>query len=118
MSRLMLVANGQGIPLSLHVDRAWPNERKLVEVTLARLRIPQRRGCTRTRPLVLVTDRNFDGKNCVSSYVSAAFILVFPDNASRTVKFLDAVVRSNFSPGMPSARKLSGPVLGCLIVAV
>jgi len=58
----MLVTDGQGIPLSLHVDSAQPNERKLVEATLARLRIPQRRGRPRTRPLVLVADRNFDGE--------------------------------------------------------
>ena len=62
LSRLMSVIDGESIPLSLHVDSAQPNERKLVEATFARLHIPQRCGRPRTRPLVLVTVRNFDGE--------------------------------------------------------
>jgi transposase len=57
----MLVTDGQGTPLSLPVESAQPNERKLVEATLRRLRVPQRRGRPRTRPKRLVADRNFDG---------------------------------------------------------
>ncbi len=38
----MLVTDGEGKPLSLYVESAQPNERQLVEVTLARLRVPSR----------------------------------------------------------------------------
>lgn len=58
----MLVTDGNGLPLSVYVDSAQPNERHLVAATLARLRVPQRRGRPRTRPKVLVADRNFDGQ--------------------------------------------------------
>jgi transposase len=58
----MLVTDGQGIPLSVYVDSAQPNERRLVEATLSRLRVPQRRGRPRTRPGLLAADRNFDGQ--------------------------------------------------------
>ena len=61
-TRVMLIVDGQGIPLSVYVDSAQPNERKLTAATLKRLRVPQRRGRPRTRPKVLVADRNFDGE--------------------------------------------------------
>lgn len=57
----MLVVDGQGLPLSIYVESAQPNERKLTEATLKRLKIASKRGRPRTRPLVLVADRNFDG---------------------------------------------------------
>jgi transposase len=58
----MLIVDGQGLPLSVYVESAQPNERKLTEATLERLCVPQRRGRPRTRPKVLVADRNFDGE--------------------------------------------------------
>ena len=58
----MLIVDGQGLPLSIYVDSAQPNERKLTAATLSRLRVPQQRGRPRTRPKVLVADRNFDGQ--------------------------------------------------------
>ena len=58
----MVVSDGNGVPLSLLVGSAQPNERHWVEPTLARLVVPQPRGRARTRPKVLVADRNFDGE--------------------------------------------------------
>jgi transposase len=58
----MVLVDGQGTPLSVYVDSAQPNERKLVDATLARLCVPQRRGRPRTRPQRLAADRNFDGE--------------------------------------------------------
>jgi transposase len=57
----MLIVDGNGTPLSVYVDSAQPNERKLVDATLSRLAVPQRRGRPRTRPQRLAADRNFDG---------------------------------------------------------
>lgn len=62
-TRLMLVTDGQGIPLSVYVNSAKPNERRLVAATLSRLRVKRLRGRPRTRPMVLVADRNFDGED-------------------------------------------------------
>lgn len=58
----MLLTDGEGIPLSIYVESAQPNERRLVDATMARVRVPQPRGRPRTRPHVIAADRNFDGE--------------------------------------------------------
>ena len=59
-SKLMLVVDGNGVPLGLHVDSARPNELKLVEATLQSIRVPQPRGRPRQRPRALAADKLFD----------------------------------------------------------
>jgi transposase len=61
-SKVMVVADGQGLPIGLYVESAQPHESQLVEATLATVRVPQRRGRPRTRPKELVADRAYDSQ--------------------------------------------------------
>jgi transposase len=56
----MLVADGQGLPIGLHVESAQPHESTRAKPTLATVRGPQRRGRPRTRPKELVADQAYD----------------------------------------------------------
>jgi transposase len=58
----MIVADGQGLPIGLHVDSAQPHESTLAKPTLATVRVPQRRGRPRTRPKELVADKAYDSQ--------------------------------------------------------
>jgi transposase len=58
----MLVVEGNGLPIGLHVDSAAPHELKLAEATLGTIRVPRRRGRPRTRPRELVADKAYDSR--------------------------------------------------------
>jgi hypothetical protein len=56
----MTVADGQGLPIGLHVDSAPPHASTLAAPTLATVKMPQRRGRPRPRPKALVADKASD----------------------------------------------------------
>ncbi len=56
----MVVADGNGLPIGLHVASAQPHEVTLAEATLRTIRVPQKRGRPRTRPKELVADKAYD----------------------------------------------------------
>jgi transposase len=56
----MVVADGHGLPIGLHIDSARPHESQLADATLATVRVPQPRGRPRTRPKELVADKAYD----------------------------------------------------------
>jgi transposase len=58
----MVVADGQGLPIGLHVDSAQPHESTLAVPTLATVKVPRRRGRPRTRPTELIADRAYDSQ--------------------------------------------------------
>jgi transposase len=59
-SKVMVVADGHGLPIGLYVDSAQPHESRLADATLATVRVPQKRGRPRTRPKELVADKAYD----------------------------------------------------------
>jgi len=59
-SKLMVVADGHGLPIGLYVASAQPHESQLAEATLATVRVPQKRGRPRTRPKEVVADKAYD----------------------------------------------------------
>ena len=61
-SKVMVVADGSGLPIGLHVDSARPHESRLAETTLATVRVPRPRGRPRTRPQELVADKAYDSR--------------------------------------------------------
>jgi transposase len=61
-SKVMVVADGHGLPIGLHVDSARPHESRLAETTLATVRVPRPRGRPRTRPKELVADKAYDSQ--------------------------------------------------------
>ena len=58
-TKLMVLADGQGTPLGVHVEKASPSEVKLLEAALANGRIGGRRA-RRRRPKRLIADRGYD----------------------------------------------------------
>ena len=58
----MIIADGQGLPIGLHVASAQPHESTLAVLTLATVKVPQRRGRPRTRPKELVADKAYDSR--------------------------------------------------------
>jgi transposase len=58
----MVVADGQGLPSGLHVDRARPHERTRAETTLATVKVPCGRGRPRMRPTELIAARAYDSR--------------------------------------------------------
>ena len=58
----MVVTDGQGLPIGLHVASARPHESRLAEPTLATIRVPRWRGRPRTRPQELVADKAYDSQ--------------------------------------------------------
>ena len=61
-SKLMVVVDGQGVPLGLLVASAQRAEIKLAEPTLATIHVPQHRGRPKTRPQELVADKGYDSQ--------------------------------------------------------
>lgn len=59
----MVVADGHGLPIGLHVASARPHELQLAATTLATIRVPQTRGRPRTRPKELVADKAYDSRD-------------------------------------------------------
>ena len=60
-SKWMVVVDGQGIPLGIHVTSASPSEVTLVEPTLNTIRVPRRGpGRPRQNPNRLIGDRGYD----------------------------------------------------------
>lgn len=59
-SKVMVVTEGNGLPIGLHVDSAQPHESTLAETTLQTIRVPQKCGRPKTRPKELVADKAYD----------------------------------------------------------
>lgn len=59
----MLVVDGNGLPIGLHVDSAGPHESTLAEETMKTIRVPRRgAGRPRTNPQELVADKAYDSR--------------------------------------------------------
>jgi transposase len=58
----MLVVEGQGLPLGVHLDSAQKAEVTLAEAALQTVRVPRRRGRPKQRLGELVADRAYDSR--------------------------------------------------------
>jgi hypothetical protein len=58
----MVIADGRGLPIGLHVDSARPHESQLAETALATVRVPRPRGRPRIRPKEVVADKACDSR--------------------------------------------------------
>lgn len=61
-TKWMLVTDGEGTPIGMHLDSATRSEVRLAETTLQSIRVPRRIGRPRTRPSRLVADRAYDSR--------------------------------------------------------
>jgi transposase len=74
----MLVTDGKGTPLGLHVDSASPGETTLLETVLEDVRVP------RTRPPRLIADRGYDSDRLRDALARRRIQLIAPHRKSRT----------------------------------
>ena len=74
----MLVTDGKGTPLGLHVDSASPGEATLLETVLADVRVP------RTRLPRLIADRGYDSDPLRRTLARRGTQLIAPHRSSRT----------------------------------
>jgi transposase len=61
-SKVMLVVEGQGLPLGVLVESAQKAEVRLAEAALAQVKVTRPVGRPRTRPKELVADRGYDSE--------------------------------------------------------
>jgi hypothetical protein len=62
-TKVMVVSDGNGLPIGLYLDAAHHHEIKLAEPTLQTIRVPQKRGRPKTRPKELVADKAYDSRD-------------------------------------------------------
>jgi transposase len=74
----MLVTDGKGTPLGLHVDSASPGETSLLETVLDDVRVP------RTRLPRLIADRGYDSDPLRRILARRGTRLIAPHRTSRT----------------------------------
>ena len=80
----MVVVDGQGIPLGNHLDSASPAEVRLVERTLAQVRMPRRkRGRPKNRVRRLIADRAYDSDPLRKQLQTRGIELICPHRQNR-----------------------------------
>lgn len=62
-SKIMTIAEGNGIPIGLYITSANHHEIKLVQPTLESVRVPQRRGRPKSRLKELIADRAYHSQH-------------------------------------------------------
>ena len=83
----MVLVDGQGTPLGLHVDSASPSEVRLLVQTLETVRVsrPHRRGRPRTRPQRLIADKGYDSNAVREMLEGRGIEPVIPARENNTV---------------------------------
>src|SRR5262245_53641448 len=61
-SKVMVIADRQGLPIGLHVDNARLHESQLVATILATVRVPRPRGLPRTLPKEIMANKAYDSR--------------------------------------------------------
>lgn len=86
-SKWMVVVDGQGIPVGIHVTSASPAEVTLVHDTLKTIRIPRPRGGHPRRPLArLIGDRGYDSDTLREELADQGIRFIAPYRGNRTVR--------------------------------
>jgi transposase len=81
----MVVVDGAGLPLGDHLHSASPSEVKLVEATLAAIRVGRRHraGCPRQKPIRLIADRGYDSDPLRAQLAKRGIELIVPHRKNR-----------------------------------
>jgi transposase len=82
----MVVVDGAGLPLGNHLHSASPSEVKLVEATLATIRVGRRHrvGRPRQKPLRLIADRGYDSDPLRQQLAARGIELIAPHRKNRS----------------------------------
>ena len=83
----MVVVDGAGVPLGIHVASARPAEVTLIDATLATIRVP-RAGAGRPRqtPPRLIADRGYDSDAARERLARRGIQLIVPYRDNRTIR--------------------------------
>jgi len=86
-TKLMVLADGSGTPIGVHLDSASPAEVKLLEKTLDTVSIPKahHRGPPRKHPKRLIGDRGFDSNAARRMLVKRGIDPIIPRRRNNTV---------------------------------
>jgi transposase len=81
----MVVVDGKGVPLGIHLGSASPAEVKLAEATLCAVRVPNHRlrGRPRQKPRRLIADKAYDSDPLRRRLQKRGIELVSPHKAGR-----------------------------------
>lgn len=83
----MVVVDGQGIPVGIHVTSASPAEVTLVDPTLNTIQVPRAGGGPpRRRPKRLIGDRAYDSDPARERLARRGITLIVPYRDNRTVR--------------------------------
>jgi transposase len=84
-TKWMVVVDGAGLPLGNHLQSASPAEVKLVEATLATIRIGRRHraGRPRQKPVRLIADRAYDSDPLRKQLAARGIELIVPHRKNR-----------------------------------
>lgn len=86
-SKWMVVVDGQGIPVGIHVTSARPAEVTLVEPTLKTIRVPRRYGgAPRQKPPRLIGDLAFDSDPLRERCARRGITVIVPYRENRRVR--------------------------------
>lgn len=83
----MVVVDGQGIPVGIHVAAASPSEVTLVETTLNTIQVPRTgRGRRRQQPQRLIGDRGYDSDPLRERLALRGITMIVPYRDNRTIR--------------------------------
>jgi transposase len=85
----MVLVDGQGIPLGMHLSSASPGEASLAETTLDQVAVPRRRGRPRKKPERIIADRGYDSRALWERMKRRGIDLVVPHLRTRKRRFQD-----------------------------
>lgn len=84
----MVVVDGKGVPLGMHLGSASPAEVTLAETTLASIRVPSRNGrcAPRQKPQRLIADKAYDSDPLRRRLTKQGIELIAPHKRNRVRK--------------------------------
>ncbi len=83
----MVVVDGQGLPLGIHVASATPSEVTLLEPTLTTVAVPRDgAGRPRQKPPRIIADRGYDSDALRARLAARGITLIVPYRENRTVR--------------------------------
>ena len=86
-SKWMVVVDGAGVPLGIHVTSASPSEVTLIDATLNTIRVPRRGpGRPRQKPPRLIGDRGYDSDPVRERLDKRGITFIVPYRANRTTR--------------------------------
>lgn len=85
----MVLVDGQGVPLGMHLSSASPGEASLAEATLDQVAVPRRRGRPRKKPERIIADRGYDSRKLWQRMKRRGIDLVAPHLRTRKRRYQD-----------------------------